>query len=432
MSPLNLILKKRDGRELMPDEIEQIVSGFNRGLIPDYQMTAFLMAVYFRGLTLGELTAYTEALVASGRVLNWDHLSGMVADKHSSGGVGDKTTLVVAPLMAAAGVYMPKMSGRGLGFTGGTIDKLESIPGFNTELSLREMQSQVEKIGLVVVSQTAELTPADGKIYALRDVTATVDSIPLIAGSIMSKKIAGGASCIVLDVKVGSGAFMRSLADATTLAETMVSLGKAFGRRVKALITDMDQPLGRAIGNSLEIAEAVSTLQGEGPDDLKELAINLGMHLLCNAENDADAEAARSRLGHLLESGAAYEKFMQMVEYQGGDPHFLEKGLKPARFQREIKARQAGYLQKFDALCIGQAAALLGSGRQRKADSPDLSAGIYLHAQSGDKVEKGMPLMTLHAGTEEKIAAALEEAHRGIEIAANPVSPKPLIHDIVS
>ncbi|MFY9115438.1 MAG: thymidine phosphorylase [Dethiobacteria bacterium] len=432
MSPLNLIIKKRDGRELMPDEIERIVSGFNRGLIPDYQMTAFLMAVYYRGLTPGELTAYTKALVASGRTLNWNYLSGMVADKHSSGGVGDKTTLVVAPLMAASGIYMPKMSGRGLGFTGGTIDKLESIPGFNTELSLSKMQSQVERIGLAVVSQTAELTPADGRIYALRDVTATVDSIPLIAGSIMSKKIAGGASCIVLDVKVGSGAFMRSLTDAAALAETMVSLGQAFGRRVKALITDMDQPLGRAIGNSLEIEEAVSTLQGEGPDDLKELALSLGTHLLCDAVNNDDAEAARSRLRHLLDSGDAYEKFLQMVEAQGGDPRSLEKGLEPARFQREIRAGQMGYLQKFDALHIGRAAALLGSGRQRKGDTPDRSAGIYLHAQSGDKVEEGMPLMTLYTDREERIAAALEEVHRAVRIATDPVPPRPLIHDTVS
>lgn len=434
MTTLNLIIKKRDGQELTADDIEHMVEGFDRGRIPDYQMAAFLMAVYCRGLFPNELTAYTGALASSGRILNWDHLPGLVADKHSTGGVGDKTTLVVAPLMAAAGVYMPKMSGRGLGFTGGTVDKLESIPGFNTELSPSKMRNQVERIGLAVVSQTDELTPADGKIYALRDVTATVDSIPLIAGSIMSKKIAGGASRIVLDVKVGSGAFMKTLAGAVSLAETMVELGRTSGRQVKALITDMDQPLGRAVGNSLEVMEAVSILQGEGPDEPRELALALGIQLLRDAGNDEDEDEQeiRSRLKHLLASGAAYEKFLQMVESQGGDPRSLEKGLETARFQRVIRAERGGYLQRFDALHIGRAAALLGSGRQRKGDTPDHSSGICLHARSGDGVNEGMPLMTLHAHAEEKIAAALQEARLAIEIVAHPVTPGPLIHDTFS
>ena len=432
MTTSNLITRKRDGQELTPDDIEQMVEGFDRGRIPDYQMAAFLMAVYYRGMSPKELVAYTGALASSGRILKWDHLPGLVADKHSTGGVGDKTTLVVAPLMAAAGVYMPKMSGRGLGFTGGTVDKLESIPGFNTQLSLSEMRKQVERIGLAVVSQTDELTPADGKIYALRDVTATVDSIPLIAGSIMSKKIAGGASRIVLDVKVGSGAFMKTPDGAVSLAETMVALGRASGRQVKALITDMDQPLGRAVGNSLEVMEAVSIMRGEGPDEPRELALSLGTLLLKDAENDEDEEEIRSRWRHLLTGGAAYEKFLQMVESQGGDPRSLEKGLGTARFQRVIRADREGYLHKFDALHIGRAAALLGSGRQRKGDSLDHSSGICLHARNGDGVEEGMPLMTLHAHAEEKIAAALEEAHRAVKIVASPVTTGPLIRDTVS
>ncbi len=423
MKVLDIIARKRDGFELTPAEVQFMVREFNKGQIPDYQFASFLMAVYLRGMSGEELKSYTLALVESGRSLSWDFIPGIVVDKHSSGGVGDKTTLVVAPLIAAAGLYMAKMSGRGLGHTGGTIDKLESIPGFRSDYSLTAIREQVSGIGLAVVSQTAELTPADGLIYALRDVTATVGSMPLVAASIMSKKIAGGAKCIVLDVKAGTGAFMKTPAEAGELARIMISLGQDMGRTTSAIVSDMNQPLGMTIGNSLEVMEALQTLEGNGPPDLHELALTLTARLLYLAGKEGMPLAAGKSeqemyeySEELLRRGQGREKFMEMVAAQGGDCSGLEKGLPGAARTEDIRAGSSGTITGMDALLLGRAALLLGAGRLQKNDIIDPAAGIVLHAKKGDPVEKGDPVMTLHTAGGGGLEEAFQLASRAVEV----------------
>ncbi len=430
MRALQIIENKRDGKEISAEEIIFMVESYSRGEIPDYQMAAFLMAAFINGLGEKELFVYTKALIDSGKRIDWEKEPGLIVDKHSSGGVGDKTTLVVAPLVASAGLLMPKMSGRGLGHTGGTLDKLESIPGFKTNLSLPSLREQIEKVGVAIVSQSEELTPADGKIYALRDVTATVDSIPLIAASIMSKKVAGGAFHLVLDVKAGEGAFMKSVDAARGLGSIMVRLGKEMGVRTSAVISDMNQPLGRQVGNSLEVREAIQVLQGEGPSDVKELALTLGSRLLLSTGKENSLEKAWNYLEEQLNSGRAYRKFEEMVSAQGGSlSSFHQSGPLDACFQGALKTSRGGYLSSMDALKIGKASALLGAGRFRKEEDLDHEAGLVLHYKVGEKVEPGAPLVSLYS---RKKGANIQEAKRLIEgaceISSTRIIPPPLLH----
>lgn len=398
----DLLLKKRNGEELSCDEITYIVEGYVRGDIPDYQMSAFCMAVYFQGMTLEETTALTMAMARSGDVLDLSSIPGIKVDKHSTGGVGDKTTLVLAPLVAAEGVPIAKMSGRGLGHTGGTLDKLAAIPGLSTEMPPQQFIEQVKDIGIAVVGQTGDLAPADKKLYALRDVTATVDSIPLIASSIMSKKLAAGADAFVLDVKVGRGAFMSSIDDAKTLAKAMVQIGKGAGKQVVAYLTRMDQPLGCAVGNALEVKEAIETLQGSGPDDLVELCITLGAEMLVLGRKADSLPEAKERVQKSLQTGKAFAKFMEMVKAQGGDPKALEDlSLLPiGDCAVTVEAEENGYVAAVDSLAIGLNSMRLGAGRERKDDEIDLGAGIMLHKKVGDSVRKGEVLATLFCSSQ--------------------------------
>jgi len=389
-----LIERKRDGVELSAAEIDELVLGD----VPDYQLAAFCMAVYFRGMSSAETFALTDAMVRSGEQIDIAGALGRrVVDKHSTGGVGDKATLAVGPIVAACGVPFGKMSGRGLGHTGGTLDKLEAIPGFRVELSTDEFIAQVRDIGIAVVGQTANLVPADKKLYGLRDVTATVDSVPLIAASIMSKKIASGADAIVLDVKVGDGAFMKSVADARVLAEAMIDLGRSAGRDVVCELTDMDQPLGRAVGNALEVHEAVATLRGEGPDDLTELVLASCAHLLALSDLGIERDEGRRRAEHAIADGSAVETYERWVRAQGGDP---DAALPKAPFIREIFASRDGYVQRLAALPVGVAALHLGAGRRTKDDPIDHSVGVICRKKRGDQVQEGEPLAEIHARDE--------------------------------
>jgi pyrimidine-nucleoside phosphorylase len=405
--PAELIQRKRDGGELGDDELSELVLGFARGEIPDYQLAAFLMAVYFRGLTPRETHALTDAMVASGETIDLEaELGRLVADKHSTGGVGDKASLVVGPLVAACGVPFGKMSGRGLGHTGGTLDKLESIPGFRVELSRDEFVQQVREVGLAVIGQTADLVPADKQLYALRDVTATVENVSLIAASIMSKKIAAGANAIVLDVKVGDGAFMKSIEDARTLAEAMLELGRRAGRKVVCELTDMDQPLGHAVGNALEIREALAAMRGTGPPDLTELAVASAAHLVALADG-ATGEEARSRAGDALRDGSALDAYERWIRAQGGDPS--EGALSTATVVRPVTADRGGFVGRLGALAVGIAAMRLGAGRVTKADRIDHSVGIVCHRKRGDRVEAGDVLAEVHAQDDGAATAAAAE-----------------------
>ncbi|MGE5484247.1 MAG: pyrimidine-nucleoside phosphorylase [Ignavibacteriales bacterium] len=414
MRVYDIIMKKRDGLELDGNEIDFLVNGFTSGEVPDYQMAAFLMAVYFRGMTPRETAALTLAMARSGEMMDLSGLPGAKVDKHSTGGVGDKTSLVLGPMVASAGIPVPKMSGRGLGHTGGTLDKLESIPGFRVSLSAGEFLSNVRRVGIAIVGQTGRLAPADGKMYALRDVTATVDSIPLIASSIMSKKIAGGAGAIVLDVKYGSGAFMKGYEDAVGLAEAMVSIGVSVGRETVAVISCMEQPLGFAVGNALEVAEAVQTLSGHGPRDLRELCLVLGSHMLVLGGKATDAAAGRRMLEGLLASGECLEKFVRMVEAQGGNPAVARDPsiLPRAPVVAPVRADRSGYVTRADALTIGRAAMSLGAGRATKDAAIDRSVGVVLEKKMGDSVRDGDALAWCHA-RDEAGAAAGAAALRG-------------------
>jgi len=411
MRAIDLIIKKRNGHSFSPEEINFMISEFDSGRIPDYQMSAFLMAVYFQGLNAKETTALTAALANSGEVIDFSSLGKIVTDKHSSGGVGDKTTLVLAPLVAAAGVSVAKISGRGLGFTGGTIDKLESIPGFSAELSVERFMELVKENDLAIMAQTERLTPADRKLYALRDVTGTVENVSLIAASIMSKKIAAGADTILLDVKTGKGAFMQSREEAFHLAETMFRIGQDMGRRIVSVVTDMNQPLGYAVGNALEVKEAVETLKGQGPPDVEQLCIILGGYLLGLAGKARNPEAGQEELLRLLKSGAALQKFKEMVRLQGGNVECLEDYslLPQAKYTKTHNSTRAGFVQEIDAGKVGRAAARLGAGRSFKGDNIDPSVGIVLNHKVGDNVSEGEILAYLHGNDEDKLKVACKE-----------------------
>ncbi len=433
MRAVDLIVKKRDGVELTPDEIRFFVQGFTRGDIPDYQVAAWAMAVLLRGMTAGETYALTLALADSGERLDLTGVVPVAVDKHSTGGVGDKTTLVVEPIVAACGLPVGKMSGRGLGFSGGTLDKMEAIPGFRVDLTTQQFLDQLRSVGLVLSGQTAELAPADGKLYALRDVTGTVPSIPLIASSVMSKKIASGAQAIVLDVKVGVGAFMPTVPEATKLARRMVEIGRLAGRKVVALISDMNQPLGHAVGNALEVREALDTLAGGGPPDFREHCLHVAAHMLVLAGHAPGLRAARALAEKSLDSGAAREKFRALVAAQGGDPAVIDD---PSRLPRApviemVHCEKGGYLAQADARLIGMTAVALGAGRARKGDPIDPAVGIVVHAKVGDRLRAGSPLYTLHASDPEHLRAAQEQVAPAFKLTSRAVQPLPLFYRTV-
>lgn len=433
MRAVDLIVKKRDGGELTPDEIRSFVQGFTRGDIPDYQVAAWAMAVLLRGMTAEETYALTLALADSGERLDLTGVVPVAVDKHSTGGVGDKTTLVVEPIVAACGVPVGKMSGRGLGFSGGTLDKMESIPGFRVDLTTQQFLDQLRRVGVVLSGQTAELAPADGKLYALRDVTGTVPSIPLIASSVMSKKIASGAQAIVLDVKVGVGAFMPTVAEAARLARRMVEIGRLAGRRVVALLSDMNQPLGHAVGNALEVREALDTLGGGGPPDFREHCLHVAAHMLLLAGHAPALRAARASAEKALDSGAAREKFRALVAAQGGDPAVLDD---PARLPRApviemIRCEKGGFLAQADARLIGMTAVALGAGRARKGDLIDPSVGIVVHAKVGDRLRAGAPLYSLHASDAEHLRAAQQQVAPAFRLSQRAIQPLPLFYRTV-
>ncbi len=427
-----LIEIKRDGGTHTADQVWRIVLDYARGGVPDYQMAAWLMAAYINGLDADETVWLTDAMVRSGRVLDLSAIPGVKVDKHSTGGVADTTTLVLAPLVAACGVPVAKMSGRGLGHTGGTLDKLESIPGFSIELTPEAFVEQVRRVGVAVIAQSPDIDPADKKMYALRDVTATVPSIPLIVGSIISKKIAGGADAIVLDVKVGSGAFMKTEADARALASELTRVGHALGRDVVCFMTDMDQPLGMAVGNALEVAEAVQTLRSEGPGALTELCLVLGARMLVLGRVAANDGAARRMLEDALSSGRALAKFAEWVEAQGGDPGVArDTSLLPrAPRSRDVGLADAGFVTGFDAEGIGRAALLLGAGRVSKDDSIDPGAGLLLDVRRGDRVACGDRLATLYAASEEQLDAAEERLLASVVVGDTPPGHRPLAREL--
>ena len=431
MRMVDLIEKKQDKEVLTSAEIKWIIDGYTNERIPDYQMSALLMAIYFNGMTDEELQALTMAMVKSGDEFDLSAIEGIKVDKHSTGGVGDTTTLVLAPLVASVGVPVPKMSGRGLGHTGGTLDKLESIEGFHIEITEDEFAELVNKNKLALVGQTGNLTPADKKIYALRDVTGTVGSIPLIASSIMSKKIASGANAIVLDVKVGTGAFMKDIKAAEQLAKTMVALGNGVGRNTMAVISDMSQPLGEAIGNALEVKEAIDTLKGEGPEDLTELSLVLGSQMAYLGGVGEDLDDARRLLEENIANGKALEKFRIFVEAQGGNPEVIDNPelLPQAEFKIPVKAEQSGVVSAIDAEELGIAGMLLGAGRETKDSELDLAAGLILHKKIGDSVEKGETLVTIHSNKQD-VQSSVDKILANIEIseAAEPVQ---LIHEVI-
>ncbi|HEY8909769.1 MAG TPA: pyrimidine-nucleoside phosphorylase [Desulfosporosinus sp.] len=432
MRMVDLIEKKREGEPLSTEEIRFIIQGYVHEDIPDYQMAAWAMAVFFRGMSLEETAALTLSMAQSGDQLDLSSLGGRFVDKHSTGGVGDKTTLLLGPMVAACGVPVAKMSGRGLGHTGGTIDKLSSVPGFRVELTQAEFLAQVKKIGLSVIAQTGNLVPADKKLYALRDVTATVSSIPLIASSVMSKKIAAGAQGIVLDVKCGSGAFMKTVEEARVLATTMVNIGKELGRQTIAVLSNMNQPLGRAVGNSLEILEVADALQGKGPVDLMEVSLELGAWMLVAGEVVADVETGKEKLRQSLESGAAWDKFLAFITEQGGDARAVaDRKLSVAPWNLPILASESGYVQPFDAHQIGVLAMALGAGRLTKESSIDLGAGVILVKKAGEWVEAGAPVLQLYCSDKEKLAEGLELAEKLVSVGSKAPELPPLIEEII-
>ena len=429
--PAELIERKRDGGQLSDDELRALVLGYAHGDVPDYQMAAFCMAVMFRGLTGAETLAMTEAFIGSGETVDMaKQLGRRVVDKHSTGGVGDKTSIAVGPIVAACGVPFGKMSGRGLGHTGGTLDKLESIPGFRVELGLDEFISQVRDVGLAIIGTTADLVPADRKLYALRDVTATVDSVALIAASIMSKKIAAGADAIVLDVKVGDGAFMKSIEDARTLAEAMLDLGKRASRDVVCLLTDMDQPLGHAVGNALEVREAMATLRGEGPADFTELVLAACSRLLALSDLGVDQSEGRQRAEATLLNGSATAAYEGWIRAQGGDPG--EDRLAQAPVVVQVEAPANGYVTRLGAIQVGLAALHLGAGRRTKEDAIDHSVGVLCRRKRGEEVSAGQVLAEVHARDEASAASAVREVLAAYEIGAEQPQARPILLDVLS
>lgn len=432
MRMVDIIEKKRDGKSLSKEEIEFFIKGYTNGDIPDYQASSLAMAIFFQDMNDEERAALTMAMVNSSDVIDLSKINGIKVDKHSTGGVGDTTTLVLAPLVAAVGVPVAKMSGRGLGHTGGTIDKLESIKGFHVEISEEDFIKLVNENQVAVIGQSGNLTPADKKLYALRDVTGTVNSIPLIASSIMSKKIAAGADAIVLDVKTGNGAFMKTLEDAEALAHAMVSIGNNVGRNTMAIISDMSQPLGRAIGNALELKEAIDTLNGKGPEDLTELVLTLGSQMVVLANRANTLEEARQLLNEAIENGSALEKFKTFLENQGGDASVVDAPelLPTATYQIEYKAQSSGVVSELIANEIGVASMMLGAGRQTKEDEIDLSVGIVLNKKVGDVVKEGESLLTIHSNRE-NVDDVIKKLDESIEIQAQATTPT-LIHKIIT
>lgn len=432
MRMVDLIVKKQNGRELTTEEIQFFVKGYTDGSIPDYQASALAMAIYFQDMTDQERADLTMAMVNSGETIDLSAIEGIKVDKHSTGGVGDTTTLVLAPLVAALGVPVAKMSGRGLGHTGGTIDKLEAIEGFHVELSKDEFIKLVNRDKVAVIGQSGNLTPADKKLYALRDVTGTVNSIPLIASSIMSKKIAAGADAIVLDVKTGAGAFMKTDEDAVNLAKAMVRIGNNVGRQTMAVISDMSQPLGFAIGNALEVQEAIDTLRGEGPEDLNELVLTLGSQMVVLAKKAETLEEARTKLQEFMKNGKALEKFKEFLSNQGGDASVVDdpSKLPQAAYKIDVPAKEAGVVSEIVADEIGVAAMLLGAGRATKEDEIDLAVGIMLRKKVGDNVEKGEPLVTLYANRE-NVEDVTAKVYDNIRISEKAEAPK-LIHTLIT
>jgi len=433
MRAVDIIQKKRNGEALSREEIEFFVRGYTAGSVPDYQASALAMAVFFRGMTADETVALTEAMMRTGEVLDLSDLPGPKVDKHSTGGVGDKTSLVLGPLAAACGVYVPMISGRGLGHTGGTLDKLESIPGFRVGLSLGEFRHVLAQARLGLIGQTPEIAPADRKLYALRDVTATVESLPLISASIMSKKMAEGLDALVLDVKTGDGAFLSRLEDSRALAETMVAIGRGMGRKVVALITDMEQPLGRAVGNALEVAECIETLKGRGPRDLESLSVELAAWMVKLGDQAPGLEQARARVREALSSGAGLRSFRQVIALQGGDPRVCEDlGLLPRAARTvDLPAERDGRVARIGCRAVGHAAMLLGAGRETVDSRIDPAVGLVLHKKVGDLVVAGEPLCTVHVNDERRLGPCLERLKTAFEIAAEAPPAAPLIRAVL-
>lgn len=430
MRMVDLIEKKRDGIELTKEEINYIINGYVNKDIPDYQMSSFLMAVYFNSMTSKEATALTEAMLYSGDVIDLSTIDGIKVDKHSTGGVGDKTTLVLAPLVASVGCKVAKLSGRGLGHTGGTLDKLESIDGLSIDIDIKDFISQVNEIGLAVAGQTANLTPADKLLYALRDVTATVPSIPLIASSIMSKKLASGSDVIVLDVKIGDGAFMKTLEDARKLSKVMVSIGENMGRKVVAFITDMGQPLGHTVGNRLEVVEALETLNGNGPEDLTELCLEIGSYMTFSAGITDTLEEAKELLKENIKNGKAHEKQMEFIKAQGGVLPALDEFI-TVKETIEVLSEKSGYVEDINALTIGVAAMKLGAGRATKEDDIDPDVGIIVHKKVGDKVAAGEALATLYNNLDDT-KEIYDEVYGAFSLSKKSVEKKAIIFEIIT
>jgi pyrimidine-nucleoside phosphorylase len=433
MRALDLIIKKRDNLALTKSEIDFLIAGYANDEVPDYQMSAWAMAVLLNGMTDQEITDLTMAMAHSGEVLDLSEIGELVVDKHSTGGVGDKTTLSVAPMVAACGLPVGKMSGRGLGFSGGTIDKLESIPGFKSNLSMEEFISQLKRIGIVLTGQSTDLAPADGKLYSLRDVTGTVQSIPLIASSVMSKKIAGGADAIVLDVKVGKGAFMQTLEEARKLASVMVSIGNLSGRRVIAVLSPMDQPLGEAVGNALELKEAVELLRGNAPEDYRYHCIHLAAYMLILGKKAGSMQEALSMAEASIANGSAMEKLEQLIAAQGGDVAYIREldRLPKAEIRRTITASKSGWVKNVDAKEVGESSVTLGAGRSKKDDKIDFGVGILVKVKIGELVAEKQPLFEIHANDEEKLNQVLEKLRNAVEIVDEPVEAPPFFWDVI-
>ena len=434
MRTVDLIHRKRDGEELSAEEIQFLVDGYTRGEIPDYQMSAFLMAVFFSGMADREVGALTEKMMNSGDIVNLSDVPGIKVDKHSTGGVGDKTSLIASPIAAAAGVIVPSIAGRALGHTGGTLDKLESIPGFRTDLTIEQFKAQLTGIGIAFIGQTPEVAPADGKLYALRDATATVESIPLIASSIMAKKLAEGVDALVLDVKVGAGAFMKRQVDARRLAQMMVSIGRRVDKRVQALITDMGQPLGYAIGNALEVMEVSQTLQNAGPADLTRLSLELAARMIYLAKITKTLDDARELAQAKLLDGSGYRKFKEVIQAQGGNPQVLDRFelLPNATGAREISTSRGGYISAIDAELIGQASSMIGAGRSTKEDTIDPAVGVILEVKVGQKIDAGSILCRLYHTTEDNLEEAAELIEDAFRISQQPIEERDLILEVVS
>lgn len=433
MRAVDIIAKKRDGRELTRDEIRFVISGYTAGNVADYQMSALLMAIFLRGMTSEETFALTDAMLHSGEVIDFSNLGRACIDKHSTGGVGDKTSLVIAPVVAAAGVFVPMMSGRALGHSGGTLDKLESIPGFKTNLTLAEFKETLEKVGVALIGQTAEIAPADKKLYALRDVTATVACRPLMAASIMSKKMAEGASGLVLDVKTGSGAFLKLEDEARALATTMMSIAGSLNKDCVALITDMNQPIGRAVGNANELVEALETLKGRGPDDVNHLCRELSAEMLVLGKAATDIEPARSLYDRLISSGAAIEKLRDIIKAQNGNPSVIDDYnlLPTAVHERQITARKTGYIQAIDTEAVGHAVMLLGAGRARLDTPIDLGVGLTVHARIGDRVSPDSTLALIHFNDASGVDEASQIISDAYQVSSQPVEPPALIKAVL-